>query len=125
MAYNRVNWSILEKRMRVMGFCDLWIEWMMLCVKTVTYNFCFNGSIIEPVVPNKGLRQGDPLSPYLFVLCVEGLSNALDTTTARGDIHGCQISPLAPTISHLLFADNSFFFPRDCRGSHKYQEVAG
>lgn len=41
-AYDRVSWSFLERRMKAMGFCDTWIEWMLLCVKTVTYNFCFN-----------------------------------------------------------------------------------
>ena len=93
-----------------MGFCEVWIEWMMLCVNTVTYNFCLNGSIIGPVALKKGLRQGDPLSPYLFLLCVKSLSNAIDDGSRRGLIHGCQISPTAPTISHLLFADDSFLF---------------
>lgn len=109
-AYDRVNWDFLQRRMTAMGFCEGWISWMMMCVKTVTYNFCLNGDFIGPVAPEKGLRQGDPLSPYLFLLCVEGLSNAIDDASCNGTIHGCQISPNAPTISHLLFADDSFLF---------------
>lgn len=85
---------------------------MMLCVKTVTYNFSLNGSLIGPVVPKKGLRQGDPLSPYSFLLCVEGLSNAIDDASTNELIHGCQINSATPTISHLLFADDSFLFFR-------------
>lgn len=69
---------------------------MMICVKTVTYNFCFNDSQIGPVTPRKGLRQSDPLSPYLFLLYVEGLSNALDTAAANGEIHGCKIAATTP-----------------------------
>ncbi|KAL8148945.1 hypothetical protein AgCh_006084 [Apium graveolens] len=89
-AYDRVSWSFLKQRMRIMGFCEIWIDWMMLCVKTVTYNFCFNDSIIGPIIPKKGLRQGDPLSPYLFLLCVEGLSNALDVASDAREIKGCK-----------------------------------
>lgn len=49
----------------------------MLCVTTVSYKIAFNGSSIRPINPKRGLRQGDPLSPYLFLFCVDGLSHAL------------------------------------------------
>lgn len=77
-----------------------------------SYEFCFNGSTVGPIRPSRGLRQGDPLSPYLFLICVEGLSNDLDKAASEGVIHGLQISPLAPTITHLLFADDNFLFFR-------------
>ena len=62
-AYDRVNWSILRRRMKAMGFCEQWIEWMMLCVKTVTYNFSLNGSLVGPVIPRKRIETGRP--PFL------------------------------------------------------------
>lgn len=96
--------------MRVMGFCEKWIEWMMLCVKTVLYSIYFNGSEVGPIIPKHSLRQGDPLSPYLFLLCVDGLSNALEQESSSGGIHGCVISHSAPIIYHLLFADDFFLF---------------
>lgn len=108
-AYDRVSWSFLRHRMQSMGFCDRWIAWMMLYVKTVNYNFYFNDSNIGHILLKKGLRQGDPLSPYLFLICVEGLSNMLDAAASNGEVHGCRIAPTAPTVSHLLFADDSFF----------------
>lgn len=83
---------------------------MLLCVKTISYQFCINGSLVGPIYPKRGLRQGDPLSPYLFMLCVEGMSNALDKGTEERVIHGCKISQTAPPISHLMFADDSFLF---------------
>lgn len=76
----------------------------------MSYDFCFNGLTIGPVIPLRGLRQGDPLSPYLFLFCVEALSNILDRAAERGQISGCRISPSAPEITHLLFADDSFLF---------------
>lgn len=70
----------------------------MLCVTTMQYNVTFNGMSVGPINPSRGLRQGDPLSHYLFLLCVEGLSNSLEESTAGGSIHGCQISTNAPPL---------------------------
>lgn len=82
----------------------------MMSVNTVSYEVCVNGSSVGPIIPKWGLRQGDPLSSYLFLLCVEGLSNSLDNAATTRIIQGCQISPTAPTITHLLFSDDSFLF---------------
>lgn len=82
----------------------------MTCVKIVSYEFCVNGTSIGTIVPTRGLRQGDPLSPYLFLFCVEGLSATLNEAVASNTIFGTQVSPTAPVISHLLFADDSFLF---------------
>lgn len=63
---------------------------------------CFSSSSVGLIIPERGLRQGDPLSPYLFLLCAEGLSDALNESAIWGDIHECKISPTAPTITQLL-----------------------
>lgn len=107
-----VSWIFLCQILKAMNFSNKWIEWMLLSVKTVSYQFCVNGSIIGPVFPKPGLRQGDPLSPNLFLICVEGLSNAPDKSGDKGSIHRCQISQSAPIISHPLFADDNFLFFR-------------
>lgn len=60
-----------------------------MCVKTVSYSISFQGSLIGPILPERGLRQGDPLSPYLFLLCVEGLSLELRNAAENGSIKGC------------------------------------
>ena len=62
--------------------------------------------------PNRGLRQGDPLSPYLFLFCAEGLSYLLHTAEQNQKVHGIRINSRCPTISHLLFADDSILFSK-------------
>ncbi|KAL8133792.1 hypothetical protein AgCh_009018 [Apium graveolens] len=111
-TYDRVDWNYLRRRMQVMGFCDQWIKWMLMCVNTVSYDVCFNGGTIGPIIPSRGIRQGDPLSPYLFLFCVEGLSISLTNVVDREDIYGVKVTRTSPVISHLLFADYSFLFFR-------------
>lgn len=115
-TYDRVDWHYLRHRMRQMGFTEKWIRWVMFCVTTVRYKVSFIGSLVGPIYPTRGVRQGDPLSPYLFLLCVEGLSHSLKEAADIGSISGCQINSNAPSITHLLFADDSFLFFKATNG---------
>jgi hypothetical protein len=83
---------------------------MMMCIIFVDYHIIFNGDRIGPITPERGLRLGCPLSPYMYILCAEGLSAAIRNRELRGKIHGTRIYRTAPPISHLLFADDSFLF---------------
>jgi hypothetical protein len=67
---------------------------------------------VGPIFPGRGLRQEDPLSPYLFILVTEGLTTLIKKSVANGDLHGVQICRGAPSVSHLLFADDCFLFCR-------------
>ena len=111
-AYDRIRWSYLHYVMVQIGFDIKWVRWIMMCVSTVSYNVALNGIEFGIINPKRGLRQGDPLSPYLFILCAEVLVSLLKNAEARGLLHGCKVSLGAPTISHLLFADDSFFSSR-------------
>lgn len=72
-AYDRVEWEFLKNMMIQMGFTRHWVELIMLCVSTVSYKVITNGHEIGPIIPHRGLRQGDPFSPFLFIICTEGL----------------------------------------------------
>lgn len=84
----------------------------MACVKSVTYNFVNNGRVFGDVQPQRGIRQGDPISPYIYILCAEGLSSIIRRHEDVGLIHGVAIARGAPRISHLLFADDCYMFFR-------------
>lgn len=86
------------------GFVQKWVKWVMLYVTTVSYNISVNGDQVGPLNPSRGLRQGDPLSNYLFLLCAEGLSSLIIQVESRGKIHGCKVSRGAPSITHDLLS---------------------
>ncbi|XP_062158001.1 uncharacterized protein LOC133865598 [Alnus glutinosa] len=111
-AYDRVEWVFLEKMMRKMGFAEQWIKLIMNCVSTVSYSMLINGQPMEQFSPSRGLRQGDPLSPYLFLLCAEGLSALIRTTEREGRISGVPIAVGGTRLSHLFFANDNLLFCR-------------
>ncbi|XP_031124165.1 uncharacterized protein LOC116026879 [Ipomoea triloba] len=109
-AYDRMEWPFLRRMMLALGFSVEWVNLVMLCVTTVSYNFLVNGSNAGQVIPTRGIRQGDLLSPYLFIICAEGLSLLLQQAETRGDFHGCRVARGAPPVSHLFFVDDSLLF---------------
>ncbi|CAH9116414.1 unnamed protein product [Cuscuta europaea] len=111
-AYDRVEWPFLEGMMRHLGFEERWVRLVMECVTSVSYSIPFGDEDIEPSRPGRGLRQGDPLSPYLFLLVAEDLSVLLRRYETLGRIHGATVARGAPMISHLFFADDSLLFFR-------------
>ena len=78
-AYDRVEWEYLEGIMRQLGFHERWISLVMSCVTTVSFQVKVNGELLPVFSPSRGFRQGDPISPYLFLLCGEGLSCMLQS----------------------------------------------
>jgi hypothetical protein len=82
----------------------------MSCIRTVTYSILINGQPHGLITPTRGLRQGDPLSPYLFILCAEVLSSLLQHSSKEGLISGVSLSRGGTRIHHLFFADDSLLF---------------
>lgn len=76
-AYNRVEWAFLEAVMRKLGFAEQWIQILMSCVSTISYSILINGQLHGNITPSRGIRQGDPLSPYFFIICAEAMSSLI------------------------------------------------
>ena len=111
-AYDRVEWVFLEKILLKLGFHISWVSLIIECISTVSYSILVNGEPQGMISPTRGIRQGDPLSPYLFLFCAKGLNTILRRVADNGEIHGFSLCRRGPKLTHLFFADDCLLFCR-------------
>ena len=119
--------------MEKLGFVDKWIDLIMNCVSSVSYSMLINGDAYGNISPSRGIRQGDPLSPCLFLLCAEGFSALIHEAARNQQINGISIRRGCPLITHLFFADDNLLFCKakvqECHALvsilNKYKEALG
>ena len=109
-AFERVEWGFIKRVMEKLGFYSKWVSLIMQCITSVSYSILINGAAYGNIIPSRGLRQGDPLSPGLFLLCAEGLSAIIHEATRNHLLTGISISRNCPNITHLFFANDSILF---------------
>lgn len=109
-AYDRVEWKFLDQVMERMGFHEIWRNWVMQCISTVSYSYLINDTAQGSAIPQRGIRQGDPLSPYFFILCGEVLLGLCTKEKKEGTLRGTKVARHCPAVNHLLFADDTMFF---------------
>lgn len=132
-AYDRLEWKFIETVLLRFGFAPSLVNLIMQCITSVTYSFLVNDSVHGKVVPSRGIRQGDPLSPYIFILCGEVLSGLCTRAQRSGHLAGLRVSTSAPRLNHLLFADDTMFFLNTDESScsalmdilHQYELASG
>lgn len=88
----------------------------MDCISTVNFSILIHGEPKGSIVPSRGLRKGDPLFSYLFLLITEGLSSLLQDANDGGTLSGYEFAKTNLRVSHLLFADDSLIF---CKANEK------
>ncbi|MCH83902.1 cysteine-rich receptor-like protein kinase, partial [Trifolium medium] len=106
-AYDSVDWGFLEYMLRRFGFCDVWIGWIRACVFGGNLSVLVNGSPTGEINIQRGLKQGDPLAPFLFLLVAEGFGGVM---RRAGELHlfkGFKVQNEGPMISHLQYADDT------------------
>ncbi|KAI5349989.1 hypothetical protein L3X38_002880 [Prunus dulcis] len=109
-AYDRVEWDFLEAVMLKMGFAESWVNLIMSCVRSVELSVLINGQPGRKFKPSKGLRQGDPILPYLFLIVSDVLSLLIQSAVSNELLQGIKMGNRAPTLSHLMFADDTLIF---------------
>ena len=108
-AYDHVNWNFLIYLLRRCGFSAKWRQWIFSCISAVRFSILVNGTSTGFFPSTRGLRQGDPLSPLLFLIIMEALSRMLGRAVEGGYISGFKVGPSCSelVISHLLFVDDT------------------
>ena len=119
-TYDSINWKFLLKILQKMGFGSKWLGWMWSCISSAKFSVLVNGVSAGLFPSTKGLRQRDPLSPYLFVMGIEVLDVLIRRAVEGGFLSGCNSrggsrSPL--NISHLFFVDDTIVF---CEASKEH-----
>ena len=98
-AYDRVEWAFLEKVMQQLGLKERLVKIIVSCVQSISYSVLLNGQPVRNIKPSRGLCQADPLSLYLFLLCVMGLQCLLQKAVVNSSIKGVAICRNGPRIS--------------------------
>lgn len=109
-AYDCVNWNFLLDLLRKMGCGEKWCNWIKECISSVSLSVLVNGSPTQEFKSHRGLRQGDPLSPFLFNIVVEALNILFERARGLGLIKGVEIGSTGLAVTHLQFADDTLIF---------------
>uniref|UniRef100_A0A803NV61 Reverse transcriptase domain-containing protein n=1 Tax=Cannabis sativa TaxID=3483 RepID=A0A803NV61_CANSA len=109
-AYDRLEWSFVDIVFKAFSFGNRFRGLIMKCISSVSFSVLLDGGPLKQFCPSQGLRQGDPLSPFLFIIGSEVLSRLLLREEATGHLHGFKVCPRSPPISHLMYADDTFLF---------------
>ena len=117
-AFDRVSWIYVRLLLTQLGFNYPFIKWIFACITTASFAFLINGAASPFFHVERGLRQGCPLSPLLFLLVAEGLSRAILDAKRRGLFEGIRITSTT-SISHLLFVDGILIFCKDSKREAK------
>uniref|UniRef100_A0A803NSM4 Reverse transcriptase domain-containing protein n=1 Tax=Cannabis sativa TaxID=3483 RepID=A0A803NSM4_CANSA len=109
-AYDKMDWDFIMEVLNFHGFKNPLLGWIKSCIQIKKMNLMINGVKQGTIHPTSGLRQGDPLSPTLFILAADMLSRLLQDYTSEGRIKGIKVTRSAPAITHLMFADDVVLF---------------
>lgn len=124
-AYDRVEWDFLEACLLKTGFDEIWVRWVMQCVTTVTFSVKFNGEPLQYFQPSRELGQGDPLSPYLFVIVANVLSSLMKQAVDNGSIIRIRLNRLFLTyyLSMIRFFFHEWHHSRMSTSGHDSESI--
>lgn len=108
-AYDSVSWEFLDYMLGSMGFNMTWRKWIQECLGSSSVSVLVNGSPLEEFSVSKGLRQGDPMTPFLFLVVAEGLSGIINNAVDKGIFKAYNITEgeKLVMVSHIQYADDT------------------
>ncbi|GJS66902.1 RNA-directed DNA polymerase, eukaryota [Tanacetum coccineum] len=112
-AFDSIRWDFLDDILKKFGFGDKWCNWIQSCLRSSRGSIIINGSPTEEFYFQKGLKQGDPLSPFLFILVMESLHLSFQRVVDAGMFKGVQLNP-SLNLSHMFYADDAVFVGQWC-----------
>lgn len=105
-AYDRLEWGFVRKVLHWFNFPFLWVDLILSCISSASSAVLVNGNTTDFFSPSRGIRQGNPLSPYIFILCMEYLSVLIHDKCRGGDWKPVYSSRRGVPLTHLFFADD-------------------
>lgn len=109
-AYDKVEWNFLMDTMVQMGFGRKWLMWIRACLESASVSILINGSPTKEIKMSRGVRQGDPLAPFLFLLVAEGLNQSCKMALEKGLVKGVEVGKDKIKVFHLQYADDMLVF---------------
>jgi hypothetical protein len=106
-AFDRASWQYLKAVLNSFGFDQNWISWILNLISSTFFSILVNGVPSGPFSPSRGIRQGDPLSPFLFVLMAEGLGRSISAAITDKSLKGLPLHNFQPALSHSQFVDDT------------------
>jgi exonuclease III len=106
-AFDRLSWQYLRSVLESFGFSNHWVDWILKLTSSPFFSILVNGTPSRPFRSTRGIRQGDPLSPFLFVIMAEGLGRYLKAAVLEGSLTGLPLHNLHPAPSHSQFVDDT------------------
>jgi hypothetical protein len=105
--FDKLRWKYMKELLSAFGFNKDWVSWIMKLISLTFFSILVNGVPSQPFSPSRGIRQGNPLSPYLFVIMVEGLGCYIKASIQNGSLQGLPLHGLQPATSHNQFVDDT------------------
>lgn len=109
-AYDRLRWSFVRHSLNELRLPKSMIEVIMRCISSTSLQILWNGEPTDSFAPTRGIRQGDPLSPYIYVICMERLTHLIEQEVSLGAWRAVRASRNGPQLSNLAFADDLILF---------------